>query len=126
MCIVEGIKWVTYVRNQVGHLCSGGARFKFQSWHRLSCLRFLLFSSVPPGKCWYSTMIMSSPLPSKSFPICHSPMILSFDAMYSEILIPSRTYILRMEAVCSSGTLVLTHQTTRCHNAETAIVISSS
>jgi hypothetical protein len=40
---------------------------------------FTSISSVPPGKCRYSTSIMPRPFPSKSFPIQ-----LSFDANKSD------------------------------------------
>jgi hypothetical protein len=40
-------------------------------------LGFSMFSSAPPGKWRYSTLIRPWPLPSKSFPIDYSPLILS-------------------------------------------------
>jgi hypothetical protein len=43
----------------------------------------LKFYSVPPRKCRDNTSMMPQPLPSKSFPIHHSPIILLFDAIRS-------------------------------------------
>jgi hypothetical protein len=48
---------------------SGGALFESQPGHWLFWLKFLWFSSVPPGKCWDSTLIMPQPLFSKLFPL---------------------------------------------------------
>jgi hypothetical protein len=49
------------------HLCSGGSLFESEIEHRISWLRIFVHSSVPPGKCWDSTCIITRSLPSKFF-----------------------------------------------------------
>jgi hypothetical protein len=57
----------------------GRARFDSRPEHLLSWLRISWFSSGPPGKCRDGTSIGPRPLPSKSFPVHHSSIILPFD-----------------------------------------------
>jgi hypothetical protein len=54
-------------------------------------LRFLWFSSVSPGKFWDIILNCTTPLPSKSFSVRNSPIALSFDVAYSELLTKRQT-----------------------------------
>jgi hypothetical protein len=67
-------------------LYSGNAQFRSQLGHQLSRLSFSQCSSVPTGKYWDSILIRPWQLPSKFFPIHYSPIILSFSAVYSEVM----------------------------------------
>jgi hypothetical protein len=60
-------------------LYSGGAEFVLRTGNRLSW-GFLMVSSIAPGK-YCGILIRPRPLPSKSFPIHNSPVILSLDVM---------------------------------------------
>lgn len=71
-------------------LCSGptvdfieSAWFESLPGHRLSWLRFLWFSSASLRKFRNSTTIRPRQLPSKSFLIHYSPVIVRFDAIYN-------------------------------------------
>jgi hypothetical protein len=57
---------------------SEGARLESQRGPRLSRLRFLRFSSVPPDKFRESTSITPRRIPSIRFPIHHPSIILPF------------------------------------------------
>jgi hypothetical protein len=60
---------------------SWGALFGSRSGHCPICLRFLWFSSDPPGKPRDSTATRQRSLSSKSSPIHHSPVNLGYDAV---------------------------------------------
>jgi hypothetical protein len=68
-----------WANDNVLDLCSGGVAFKPQS-ERCRDWGFSYFSSDHRGKYRYSTSIWPQPLPSKSLPIHHSPISLSFGA----------------------------------------------
>jgi hypothetical protein len=52
------------------------------------------FSADPPGKCWDSTSIRPRPLPSKSFAIHYSLMIVPFE-MLSVVKEPRHTHLVK-------------------------------
>jgi hypothetical protein len=64
----------------------GRYEFKFQRGNRLSWLIILWFSSVTPDKFLY---IRPQQLPSACFPIHHLIIIISFNAIFSELLTAS-------------------------------------
>jgi hypothetical protein len=51
---------------------------------------FSRFSWILPGKCWGSTLIRPSPLPSTFFPVHHSFIILPLNAVQSKLLTSSQ------------------------------------
>lgn len=65
-------------RDNAIHLFSAGARFEFRARHRLFWFRCSWFSSFSPGECRHS---FTRPLPSKSFSIHHSLIILLFHTL---------------------------------------------
>jgi hypothetical protein len=65
----------------------GGTRFKPCPGYDI--LFFLWFAPIPPHRCWDNTSTRPWHLPSASFPIQHSPIILPIDGTQSEQLAAS-------------------------------------
>jgi hypothetical protein len=74
------------------------AQFESRSGHRLTYLRFLWFTSVPPGKYGSSASVRPAPLPSELFAVQDSPVILSSEAMNPTCETPHKEQVARYTA----------------------------